>query len=194
MATGSADGRPLRYRCRRLVECTHGSRSTRPLVRRGPGRAFSEGRVPCAHCPRGRARGAGGGVRASAAPAVDDARSRSSARPAGADCARGPAGCRGRSDQAGLGRAGHARQPAPQPTARGSKFTSSIWPTTSAVASSATSRPATGLSDAQRFVGWEELVPKCRQTPRALGSRSGDIPERLRTRPCRRLTHGRRAR
>src|SRR5919109_1917849 len=65
---------------------------------------LSQGRVPCAHRPRRRAHRAGGGVRASAPPAVDDARSRSSAWPAGADCDRGPADCRGRSDQAGLGR------------------------------------------------------------------------------------------
>ena len=36
---------------------------------------LSQGASPCAHRPRGRAQRAGGGVRASAAPVVDDARS-----------------------------------------------------------------------------------------------------------------------
>jgi hypothetical protein len=96
-------------------------------ARRRGGQAFSGWRVPCADRPRGPCTGR---VEACEPPQrllLTMRDPRSSTRPAGEDGDRSPADRRGRSDQAG---------------------TSSIWPTTSAVGSSATSRPA-GVSSSQ---------------------------------------------
>ena len=128
------------------------------LVRRGRGRAVSGGRVPCEHHPRGRAHRKGGGVRASAAPAVDDARSRCSAWPARAHGDRGPADGRGALRPGWSGKREACPSTCFQPTARVSRFTSSIWPTTSAVASSTSTRPA-GTSSSQPTKHWASASP-----------------------------------